>query len=463
MRCSFAWPRRAALFSLGTALLAAGCKDSYWYGNGPGAAASVTTPSGIQTGAVRVDYKLTGDPAAVNVAFSFSTNGITFRDATAATGGDGTSGLSVSPAGDAHVFVWDSVADLNGAREPSVIVKVAPADGTSGKSDAFAVRNARFLAAVEKTQTGSARLYKLEVSDGSLSFLQTVATGGTDPVDILFQSGLFLLAHQTSNSVAVLKVDEDTSTLSPVAGSPFSADGTGAKYLATDGSHVFLSNTGSETISIFDLNTSTGALTRASGSGAAAAGCRGLAVVSGRLYVASETAGQVLVFDIGSGGTLLANAASPVTAGGLASPRALAVAGTRLYAASASAATIAGFNVLSDGSLAALSGSPFTVSSSGLEEIQAGGTKLFGVTGDGSALIATTLDGSGVLSEDVGSPLGLAGPSFGVRTAGAFVVAGTTTSKDLTVWSVDSGGSLVRAASSPFSAGIEVLRLALWD
>ena len=444
-------------------LLAGGCGNDYWYDSGPSAEADVTTPSGVQTGPVKIAFTLTGDIPTTGITVTFSTNGNTFRDATEGTGSDGTTNLVVSPGGTAHTFVWDSGADLDGAREPSVIVRVRPENGSTVKTDAFAVRNSRFMAAVDGAAEGTARLYQLDAVDGSVSFLQGLATGGVDPFDVLFQGGFFFIAHSTSNNVAVLKVDEEGEVLSPVFGSPFACDGTGSKYLATDGSQVFVSNTGTDTISMFHLESGTGVLTRTSGSGVAAAGCRGLAVVSGRLYVASETEGQVLILDIGSGGTLAANSASPVATGGLASPRALAASGSRVYAANFSASIISGFNVVTGGGLEPLTGSPFTVSASGLEDLGSGGTKLLAVSGAGEKLLSLTLDAFGGLTEDAASPIALDGPSFSVKTAGKFAVAGTTTSRNFAVFTIGSTGTLTPVASSPFSAGAEVLRFAVSD
>src|SRR6266508_662212 len=89
-------PASLALLLAAAALFAAGCGNSYWYGTGPGAEATVTTPSGVQAGLVKVAYTLTGEVPTTNVTVSFSTNGTTFRDATEGPGSDGTTNLAVS-------------------------------------------------------------------------------------------------------------------------------------------------------------------------------------------------------------------------------------------------------------------------------------------------------------------------------------------------------------------------------
>jgi hypothetical protein len=102
----------------------AGCGSEAWFGDGPGAEAAVTTPAGVQTGDVALSYTLTGEMPESDVAVSFSTDGTSFRQATAGPGGDGTRNLTVSPAGESHVFIWASGEDLDGAREESVILRV---------------------------------------------------------------------------------------------------------------------------------------------------------------------------------------------------------------------------------------------------------------------------------------------------------------------------------------------------
>ena len=446
------------------ALLGAGCNSDAWWGTGPGADAAVTTPSGIQTGPVTLVYTLTGDTGPTNVSVSFSTNGITFQKATRASGSEGTKNLTVSRIGEEHTFLWDSGVDLPDARASSVFVRVEPENGTPGNTESMALHNKRFLATVENASSGRVRLYSLSTADGVLTFRQSISTGGVDPYDIIFDSGYFFVAHRTSNNIAVLKLDEAAESLSVVQGSPFRGDGAGAKYLAMDDSnHLFVSNGGGGTLTIFDLNTSSGALSLNPNSGASAPGCRSIVVRSSRLYVASETAGEILVFDITSTGELLQNGSSPVTGGGLASPRAMAMFGTRIYAANVGSGTICGFNFQGSGDLSPIGGTPFSVSGSGAEEIVRNGSKLFGVNGSGGNLLALTVDAFGVVGEDTASPLAAGGPSFTVQSAGSVVVAGTTTPKQLRVWVLDAAGALSEASGSPVSAAVEIIRMALSD
>lgn len=444
------------------ALGVAGCAE-YWFGTGPGAVASVTTPSGILSGDIAFAYTLSGKDGTADIAVSYSTDGTTFRRATEGPGSDGTRGLSVLKAGVSHTFVWSSGVDLPGARHESVVLRIAPEDGEYAQTSPFRLHNGRYLAAVENAPAGSpskVRLYSVDTSSGRVSSVQTLDSGGTGAYDILYDRGIFYVANETSDSISALQLLEDARVLMPVAGSPFAAGISGPRYLATDGTRLFVSGTGNS-VAALDRNATTGAL--AYRSSAAVESPRGLLVRSGYLYVASETTGSIFVFDVDSGGTLYANPSSPIPAGGAVAPRSLLLAGLRIYAASASSAEIAGFNVLSGGGLAPLGASPFPLSGAAPEELALNGSRLFAVSGATERLVAATIDPFGSVSEDAVSPVVLGGPSYGVATADAVVVAATTTSEELAVWTLVGTSSLAPAAGSPFAAGAEIARIAFSD
>ncbi|MGQ9589718.1 MAG: beta-propeller fold lactonase family protein [Planctomycetota bacterium] len=444
------------------AFAAAGCAD-YWFGTGPGAVASVTTPSGILSGDIAFAYTLSGKDGTADIAVSYSTDGTTFRRATEGPGSDGTRGLAVLKAGVSHTFVWSSGVDLPGARHESVVLRIAPEDGDSGSTSPFRLHNGRYLGAVESVAAGASskvRLYSADVSSGRVSFVQSLASGGTGAYDILYDRGIFYVANETSDSISALQLLEDARALMPVAGSPFAAGISGPRYLATDGTRLFVSGTGNS-IAALDRDQTTGAL--AYRSSAAVEGPRGLLVRSGYLYVASETTGNIFVFDVDSGGTLYANPSSPISAGGTVAPRSLLLAGLRIYAASASSPEIAGFNILAGGGLAPLGASPFPLSVAAPEKLVLNGSRLFAVSGAGERLVAATIDPFGSVAEDAASPVALGGPSYGLATADAIVVAATTASEELAVWTLVGTSSLAPAAGSPFAAGAEIARIALSD
>jgi len=424
----------------------------------------VGTPAGVQTGEVPLAFTLTSEEVdEADVSVKYSTDGAVFREASEASGSDGTRNLSVSEAGDQHTFIWDSDSDLGGARTSSTFLRVSPDSGGTAVTGSFTVNNGRFLAAVETREQGRVRLYELNAVSGDVTFRSSVDTGGDDPYDIAYGDGYFFVAHERTNNVAALRVDEEAFTLTLADGSPVTGDGANAKYLAVDDDLVFVANTGDGTLTIFDFDSDTGALTLNEHSGVAAPSCRGLVIRSGRLYVASEANGEILIFDIGTDGELLVNGSSPVTTGGLDSPRAMITVGTRLYAANFATATVCGFNLQGGGGLGASTGSPFTVSNTGIEDLGALDAKLVGTVGGGARLFALTVDAFGALAEDADSPFTLTGPAFGVTAAGLSVVLGTTTSRRLEVWTENSSGTLVATVGSPLSAGVEIRRVATSD
>ena len=443
-------------------LLGAGCED-FWYGDEDKTTAAVTTPAGVQTGDVSILYTLEGETGTEDVQVVFSTNGTTFQNATAAPGSEGTDNLTVTPDGAPHTFTWRSKTDLANDREGAVLIRVRPDDGVSDTTGPIAVHNARFLASVNDQAAGEVRLHRLDAVDGALTFLEAEPTGGTEPEEVVYNSGHYLVSHSATNNVAVLALDTKAGALTPVAGSPFAGDGSGGRYMATNGSRVFLSNATSGTITIFDWNAQTRALSRNPASGRVALGCRGLAISGDHLYVASEPSGGIIVFDIAADGSLIPNAASPITSGGVSSPRAILSEGTRLHAANFVSQSIAGFNLQASGAATDIAGSPFATSRGGLEAIARNGSKLFAVNGAGAALLAFTIDAAGALVEDAASPLTLTGPAFGVATAGSVAVVPTTTSKKLEVFRIDSTGVVTPLAGGVVDAGVELRSAAVSD
>lgn len=112
----------------------------------------VNTPEGEQSGDVHLQYVLydeASDLLSIEVQFS-GDGGATFSPATPGVGGDGLSGLSSSPAGEGHKFVWNSAADRAGVDliETDVVVRITPSDaiatGLPGVTGRFVVNNGGF-------------------------------------------------------------------------------------------------------------------------------------------------------------------------------------------------------------------------------------------------------------------------------------------------------------------------------
>ncbi|MGD0461900.1 MAG: hypothetical protein ABSB74_05385 [Tepidisphaeraceae bacterium] len=108
--------------------------------------ATITTPTGTQSGNVTINYTLTdanSDPCSILAQYS-ADGGTTWNTATAG-GGDGTTGLSSTPGGITHSFVWASATDLPGISNSDVEFRITPSSaGGSGSTAAtgiFAVNN----------------------------------------------------------------------------------------------------------------------------------------------------------------------------------------------------------------------------------------------------------------------------------------------------------------------------------
>ena len=450
--------------ALVAALGGAGCDEESLFGGGePPADVAVSTPAGIQSGDVTVIYTLSGDDGeTTGITVSYSDDGgIVYRPATEGPGGDGRSNLAMSSGGELHTFVWDSQSNLPGRRESSVRIRITPEAGTSGISGSIVVQNAQYLAAAEDEQIGRVRLSRVDVNDGTMTSLGSELTGGDNPYDVIFEEGYFLVAHRSSNDVAVLELDDQIEELVPVSGSPFNCDGIGSRHLVTNGSQVFVSNTDSESITIFDFDTATGALDLHTESNVPASGCQGMAIRSAWLFVANRTADEILIFDIANDGELFQNSASPVSSGGLSGPHLFARVGSYLYVANANASTLSAFSISGTGALIAVAGSPFTISG-GAGRLVANGTDLFTVSGSAAGVLSFDTDVFGAVTEDATSPRTLGGPGYAVASVAKVVVAATTTSEEYKVYTI-SGSGLTESSGSPRDAQAPVLRVAFSD
>jgi hypothetical protein len=110
--------------------------------------ATAATPAGVQTGNVQINYFLAdveSDTCTISVLYS-TNDGTSWLAATMGPAGDGISGLSSSPSGTAHVYLWDSRADsvAPSGQVDTIRVRITPADfnaGTAGDTNSFSVDN----------------------------------------------------------------------------------------------------------------------------------------------------------------------------------------------------------------------------------------------------------------------------------------------------------------------------------
>jgi len=100
-------------------------------------------------------------------------------------------------------------------------------------------------------------MYSIDQETGALSLEQTASTGGTTPLAVLYEPGAprLYVTNYGSNTIAVFDVDTVGATLTPVSGSPFSSVGFGPVALSIDvGSPMlFVCNRDSETLVSLDI------------------------------------------------------------------------------------------------------------------------------------------------------------------------------------------------------------------
>lgn len=99
----------------------------------------VAAIAGVQSGEIAVDYVVRdneGDPCDMAIAYSVD-GGQTWQDAAHGTGGDGRMSLTSSMTGEAHTFIWDSIANIGGADIPdSVELKIVASDAQADSAPA---------------------------------------------------------------------------------------------------------------------------------------------------------------------------------------------------------------------------------------------------------------------------------------------------------------------------------------
>ena len=146
--------------------------------------ATITPLVGTQSGLVVVSYTLSdtqSDPCAVQAFFS-TDGGANFAPATAGPGGDGTANLASTPAGIAHTFLWNSVADgvATSGVNSTVQFRLQPGDGVLGT----AVKTADFSVDNTGKSSGSTigGAYPLQFNGSSVSDWATSAA--TDGVNL---------------------------------------------------------------------------------------------------------------------------------------------------------------------------------------------------------------------------------------------------------------------------------------
>ncbi len=181
---------------------------------------SITTPSGEQSGLVTITYVLQSDQsetASIVVEFSIDDS-----DPSTATddgaGGDGLTGLTTSPDGVTHTYIWNSLDAGGGgitsiAKQTNVLIKITPKDedasvGDSLTTDSFTVDNLPIAATYHSTSF--AEDFKTE--DTTPTFVWIIPSDpGTDNID-----GQLQYATDIVFATGLVTVSSDNDTDNPI-------------------------------------------------------------------------------------------------------------------------------------------------------------------------------------------------------------------------------------------------------
>jgi 6-phosphogluconolactonase len=297
----------------------------------------------------------------------------------------------------------------------------------------------------------------------------------TDVVVNCTQAGRFAyVANQSSNSISAFSIDATTGVLIPIAGSPFSANGTGPVAVAVDPDGVFLyvANNGSNDVAVFAIDDTTGVLTPAGVTVLTGSGPAALAIdpADHFLYVANSVDNTVSAFAITSGsGFVTPIVGSPYAVG--RQPIALKTdpSGNFLYVTDFTDGSVAAFIIdPTTGELSGVSGSPFGAGA-GADSIaitsNSAGTFAY-VANETAATISSYAVNTttGVLTAVAGSPLSTGSSPESVATdpAGSFVYAANVTGKnDIARYAIDPAtgaltlGTTIAAGNFPLSIAVD--------
>jgi YVTN family beta-propeller protein len=198
-------------------------------------------------GTITITYKLRDlDASKVNIYASWSIDGgATWENATSG-GGSGISGLSPGESYQEYTYIWNYAADIGTGRLTNVFFKIAGNDGYTGKS---------------------ARIGPLTLGN-PLVFVANYETGKMHVI----------------NASTLAQLDNSDSGYHPVA-----------LAVSPDGAKVYVSNEGSQTISIYTVATGNFENTFQVG---ASPGALAISPDGGRLFALLENDDEIAVFDL---------------------------------------------------------------------------------------------------------------------------------------------------------------------
>jgi len=239
--------------------------------------------------------------------------------------------------------------------------------------------------------------------------------------------------QDVANSIIGYSVSA-TGSLSPVPGSPYLTGGAGSTTtcigldriaISAPQNLLFVSNSGDQTISVFQINPATGALTAAAGppalSGLTLDSCQGISLAAtpdGAFLMASSN-GQIQTFAIGAGGSLMPG---PITTNCCSPTIGMKISAHGQLLAVSNESTVSVYTINGDGSLTPSANSPFSRTGNGLVaglDFSCAGDRLYG--GEASFAANTITDGWSVAPDGTLTPFA-GSPFLGAGTDGQIVL-----------------------------------------
>ncbi len=114
------------------------------------------------------------DETNADLLVTYSDDGVTWKEATAGSGGDGTVGLATTQKGTIHTFIWDYSADIGPGLKEYVRLWLLPVDTEGDDRGKGAITN--------PLRFGAPIMYVANFDDGTVSVINTENFGGNSSV-----------------------------------------------------------------------------------------------------------------------------------------------------------------------------------------------------------------------------------------------------------------------------------------
>jgi 6-phosphogluconolactonase (cycloisomerase 2 family) len=208
--------------------------------------------------------------------------------------------------------------------------------------------------------------YSINATTGWLTSIGTLPAGSGPSDGAVLPSGKFLyITNSASDSISVFAINSTSGALTAISGSPFATGSSPwSVAITSSGNFAYVANRGANTISGYGIDPNTGALSAIAGSpfmGDGAPEHVALDISGKFLYATNSASSNISAYRIGAtDGALSAVAGSPFTAG--TSPAAVAIhpSGKYLYISNGDSANISAYTIdQTTGALTPISGGPF--------------------------------------------------------------------------------------------------------